>query len=45
MKDVVRKNKDQPINKIIGIVMRRVRGKARSEDVVKMVKKEVEKIY
>lgn len=45
VKDVVRKNKDQPINKTIGIVMRRVRGKARSEDVVKMVKKEAEKIY
>ncbi len=45
VKDVLRKNKDQPINKTIGIVMRRVRGKARSEDVVKMVKKEVEKIY
>jgi len=45
VKDVLRKNKDKPITKIIGIVMSRVRGKAKSEDVVKIVKKEVQKIY
>jgi len=45
VKDVVEKNKDQPINKIIGIVMSRVRGKAKSKDVVKMVRNEVGKVY
>ena len=45
VKDVVRKNKGQPINKIIGIVMSRVRGKAHSEDVVEIVRKEVDKVY
>ncbi|MHA1828063.1 MAG: Glu-tRNA(Gln) amidotransferase subunit GatE, partial [Candidatus Heimdallarchaeaceae archaeon] len=45
IKKIIEKNRDQPVNKIIGIVMSRVRGKARSEDVVNIVKKEMRKIY
>jgi len=39
VKEVIEKNRDKPIGKIIGIVMSKVRGRVRSEDVVKMVKK------
>jgi glutamyl-tRNA(Gln) amidotransferase subunit E len=45
VKDVLEKNKGQPLNKIIGIVMSKVRGKIRSEEVIETVKKEFEKIY
>jgi Glu-tRNA(Gln) amidotransferase subunit E-like FAD-binding protein len=40
VKDVVKMNRDKPVEKVIGIVMSKVRGKVRSEDVVKTVKKE-----
>jgi len=39
VKEVIGKNRDKPVGKIIGIVMSKVRGRVRSEDVVKMVKK------
>jgi len=45
VKKIIEKNKGQPVNKIIGIVMSKVRGKARSKDVVETVKKEMRKIY
>jgi Glu-tRNA(Gln) amidotransferase subunit E-like FAD-binding protein len=45
VKEVIEKNKGQPVNRIIGIVMSKVRGKAKSEDVVEIVKKEIGKIY
>lgn len=45
VKDIIGKNKGQPLNKIIGIVMSQVRGKMRSEEVVETVKREFEKIY
>jgi len=45
VKDVIKKNKDQPMNKIIGIVMSKVRGKAVSSKVIEIVKNEIKKIY
>ena len=45
VKDVIKENKNQPLNKIIGIVMSKVRGKIESQVVVETVKKEFEKIY
>lgn len=39
VKEVIEKNRDKPVGKIIGIVMSKVRGKVKSEDVVKLVKK------
>lgn len=41
VKDVIKKNKGKPTGKIIGLVMSRVRGKAESQDVVEIVKKEL----
>jgi len=41
VKEVIRKNKGKPTGKIIGIVMSRVRGRVRSEDVVRLVKKKL----
>ena len=40
VKEVKQKNKGMPEGKIIGLVMSRVRGRVKSEDVVKMVKEE-----
>jgi Glu-tRNA(Gln) amidotransferase subunit E-like FAD-binding protein len=40
VKDVIRMNRDKPIEKIIGIVMSKVRGRIKSEDVVRIVKEE-----
>ncbi len=45
VKKVMEENRGKPVNKIIGIVMSKVRGKARSEDVLETVKKEMRKIY
>ena len=45
VRDTIKENKDKPLNKIIGIVMSKVRGKIDSQTVVKIVKKEFEKIY
>jgi len=39
VKDVIEKNRDKPVGKIIGIVMSKVRGRVKSEDVVRIVKK------
>ncbi len=41
IKDVIGMNKDKPVEKIIGIVMSKVRCKVKSEDVVKTVKEEL----
>jgi len=41
VKDVIEKNKGQPMNKIIGFVMSKVRGKVKSEEVIEAVKKEL----
>jgi Glu-tRNA(Gln) amidotransferase subunit E-like FAD-binding protein len=40
VKDVINMNKDKPMEKIIGIVMSKVRGRVRSEDAIKIVKEE-----
>ncbi|KYK35668.1 MAG: hypothetical protein AYK18_02785 [Theionarchaea archaeon DG-70] len=45
VREVIEKNKGQPVNKIIGIVMSQVRGKVKSRDVVETVKKTIGKIY
>ena len=45
VKDAIKENKNQPLNKIIGIVMSKVRGKVNSQVVVEIVKKEFEKVY
>ncbi len=37
--EVIEKNKDKPVGKIIGIVMSKVRGRIKSKDVIEMVKK------
>jgi len=42
VKDVIKMNRDKPVEKIIGIVMSKVRGRVKSEDVVKTVKEEFE---
>jgi Glu-tRNA(Gln) amidotransferase subunit E-like FAD-binding protein len=41
VKDVIKANRDKPVEKIIGIIMSKVRGKVKSEDVVKTVKEEL----
>ena len=38
VKKVIEENKGKPVGKIIGIVMSKVRGRAKAEDVVKLVK-------
>jgi len=45
VKDTIKQNKNQPLNKIIGIVMSKVRGKIDSQMVVRTVKKEFKNIY
>jgi len=40
VKDVIKMNMDKPVEKIIGIVMSKVRGRVKSEDVIKTVKEE-----
>jgi Glu-tRNA(Gln) amidotransferase subunit E-like FAD-binding protein len=40
VKDVIKANRDKPVEKIIGIVMSKVRGRVKSEDVIKTVKEE-----
>ncbi|MCX6821456.1 MAG: Glu-tRNA(Gln) amidotransferase subunit GatE [Candidatus Aenigmarchaeota archaeon] len=40
VKDVIKANRDKPSEKIIGIVMSKVRGRVKSEDVIKTVKEE-----
>jgi Glu-tRNA(Gln) amidotransferase subunit E-like FAD-binding protein len=40
VKDVIKMNKDKPIGKIIGIVMSKVRGRVKSDEVIKIVKGE-----
>lgn len=40
VKDIIEKNKGQPLNKIIGFVMSKVRGRVKSEEVMETVKKE-----
>jgi len=42
VKDVIKTNRDKPVEKVIGIVMSKVRGRVKSEDVVKTVKEEFE---
>ena len=37
IKDVIKTNRDKPVEKIIGIVMSKVRGRVKSEDVIKIV--------
>jgi len=39
VKDVIKKNKGKPEGKIIGLIMSRVRGRAKSENVVRIVKR------
>jgi glutamyl-tRNA(Gln) amidotransferase subunit E len=41
VKDIIEKNKGQPLNKIIGFVMSKVRGRVKSEEVIEIVKKEL----
>lgn len=43
VKDVIKMNRDKPVEKIIGIVMSKVRGRVKSENVVKVVKEECNK--
>lgn len=45
VKDAINQNKNQPLNKIIGMVMSKVRGKIDSQTVVKTVQKEFENVY
>jgi len=40
VKDIIKNNRDKPVEKIIGIVMSKVRGRVKSEDVIKIVKEE-----
>jgi Glu-tRNA(Gln) amidotransferase subunit E-like FAD-binding protein len=40
VKDAIKNNRDKPVEKIIGIVMSKVRGRVKSEDVVRIVKGE-----
>jgi len=41
VKDVIKKNKGKPEGKIIGLIMSRVRGRVKSENVVRIVKREL----
>jgi len=41
VREIIEKNKGKPEGKIIGLVMSRVRGRVKSEDVVKIVKREL----
>jgi Glu-tRNA(Gln) amidotransferase subunit E-like FAD-binding protein len=41
VREVIQKNKGKPEGKIIGLVMSRVRGRVKSEDVVRIVKREL----
>jgi len=42
VKDVIKMNRDKPVEKVIGIVMSKVRGRVKSEDVIKTIKEEFE---
>jgi len=42
VKDVIKMNRDKPVEKVIGIVMSKVRGRVKSEDVIKIIKEEFE---